>query len=98
MNNREKEIISNTVDILKKHLNPAKIILFGSRVKGLNTEQADFDFAVDSPRPEISIQRRIIDEIEKKSGLYKVDIVYLPSIDKKFKEIILNTGRVIYEK
>ncbi|MDI6735200.1 MAG: nucleotidyltransferase domain-containing protein [bacterium] len=98
MNNRENEILRETIDVLKEGLNPSRIILFGSRAKGNNDKNADFDFAVDCKRPKISVQRKISEEIEKISGLYKVDIVYMLSVDEEFRKIILKTGEVIYER
>jgi len=34
MNGREKDILEGVIGILKRELNPPKIILFGSRAKG----------------------------------------------------------------
>ena len=90
--------MKGTIEILKKYLNPSKIILFGSRAKAENAEHADFDFAVDCKKPQISLQRKINEEIEKINGLYKVDIIYMLSVEKKFKNIVLHTGKVIYER
>jgi predicted nucleotidyltransferase len=98
MNKRETDIIKGTIEILKNCINPSKIILFGSRAKAENAEHADFDFAVDCKKPKISLQRKINEEIAKISGLYKVDIVYMSSIEKKFKDIVVHTGKVIYER
>ena len=95
---REAEIIKNTVEIIKNYCHPSKIILFGSRAQEKNHCHADFDFAVDIKKPSISMQREIRNAIDKISGLYKVDIVYLLSIDKEFKNIILQTGKVLYER
>jgi len=96
--NREKEIIDGVVKVLTGTLTVKKIILFGSRVKGNGGKHADFDFAVDSPKPDISAERRISEKIEAISGLYKVDIVFLNDVDAEFKKIILKTGKVIYER
>ncbi len=96
MNGREKEILESVIGVLKRELNPPRIILFGSRAKGNNGERADFDFAVEVKRPNISVQRKIAEEIEKISGLYKVDVVYMLSVDDEFREIIEKTGRVVY--
>lgn len=98
MNNREGEILERVKRILIKYLNPSQIILFGSRAANRNSEHADFDFAVDCARPKISIQREINEEVEKISGLYKVDVIYLGSVDKEFREIVLKTGKVVYER
>ena len=86
------------MDVLKKSLKPSKIIIFGSRAKGDNKKHSDFDFAVDCSRPSIQVEREIDEQIEKFSGLYGVDIVYLGSVDKDFRKIVLKTGRLIYEK
>ena len=96
MNSREKDILEGVIEILKRHLNPPKIILFGSRAKANNSEHADFDFAVEVKRPNISVQRKIAEKIEEISGLYKVDVVYMLSVDNGFREIIKKTGRVLY--
>lgn len=95
---REKEIIEGVIKILQKYLNVSRVIFFGSRAKAINETCADFDFAVDCARPDISVQRKINEEIENVSGLYKVDVVYLNSADKEFQKIVLKTGRVVYEK
>lgn len=84
--------------MLTRRLAPSRIFLFGSRVDGGNGKHADFDFAVDCTRPSVSDQRVINEEVEKIAGLYKVDVVFLKSIDKEFREIILNKGKLIYEK
>ncbi len=95
---REQEIINNVKELLVKELNPQKIIHFGSRVKENNGKHSDFDFAIDAPKPDITLERKLNEEIDKICGLYKVDLVYLDSVDEEFKNIILDTGKVIYEK
>ncbi len=96
--NRESVIFEKIKNILIEVLDPEKIILFGSRAKNLNDEHADFDFAVDKIKPGTKVLRKVNEEIEKISGLYSVDLVFLKEVDKKFAEIITNTGRVVYEK
>lgn len=98
MNNRENEIIHASIKIIRKYLDPPKIILFGSRTKDINSKHADFDFAIQCKEPDISVQRKIREDIEKISGLYKIDLVYLLSCDKKFRNIVLKTGEVVYER
>jgi len=98
MSAREKEILNSVVEILKKYLHPKKIILFGSRAKGNNKPHSDFDFAVDKKKPDILTYWKIIDEIDTVAGLYGVDVVYLPTVDKGFRSIVLNSGKIIYER
>ncbi|RLD17461.1 MAG: nucleotidyltransferase domain-containing protein [Caldiserica bacterium] len=95
---KEKRILSDIVEILKKYLNPEKIILFGSRAENRNSSGSDFDIAISGKRPDMEVERKIRDEIEKIIGLYKFDIVFIDSVEEKFKEIILKTGRIIYER
>lgn len=98
MGSRQEKIIEETILILKRFLNPSKIIIFGSRAKEKDKKCSDFDFALSCPKPCLSVERKINEAIEKVSGLYKVDIVYLDSIDDEFKKIILKTGKVVYER
>lgn len=98
MKNRHEEIIKSVVNVLAETLKSPKIIMFGSRAKGDNGRHSDFDFAVSGKRPPIDVERQIKEKIEKASGLYGIDIVYLDSVDKDFKEIILRTGKVVYDE
>lgn len=99
MTKREEEIIQLVVKIVVGVLPDLKrLFLFGSRVKGKNDFSADFDFACDCKRPPIDLERKIIEGIEKVSGLYKVDVVYLDSVEPEFKKQVLNIGRVVYER
>jgi uncharacterized protein len=95
---REEEILDKVLGILVEHLSPERIILFGSRGKGKFSGNPDFDFAVDTETPDIRTERLVHDEIEKVAGLYKVDVVYLPAVDEDFREIIYETGKVVYER
>ena len=95
---RENEILREVVKILKTELKPSRIILFGSRAKGKSRKSSDFDLAVDRKRPSFNLERKIEERIEAMSGLYGVDVVYLNSVDKDFREIVLETGKVVYEK
>jgi len=95
---REKEIQDSAVEIIEKHLNPDRIILFGSRAKGKYNKGSDFDFAVDNESPGIRTERKIMEEIDEIAGLYKVDIVYLGTVDEAFKNLVLKTGKVVYER
>lgn len=94
--NREDKILSETLKVIKKYLNPSQILLFGSRGKGKFTRSSDFDIAVNVKKPDISIRRKMSDEIENSCGLYNVDIVYLEGLDKSFRNLILEQGKIIY--
>lgn len=97
MTAREQEVFNGVVDILKRELSPKKIILFGSRAKGKNQFYSDFDFAIDTdaPREKRRIAQGFVDVI---AGLYSVDVVFLDSVDERFRELISSTGKVLYER
>ena len=94
----EKEILNKIIEILKSELNPGKIFLFGSRAKRKEPGHSDFDIAVDNEKVDNNKLREIMKEIDEAAGLFKVDIVFLKSVDEEFKKIILNTGELIYER
>jgi predicted nucleotidyltransferase len=95
---RETEIIRKTTDVIRNRIKPHRIILFGSRAKGNARHGSDFDFAVDAPRPDGNTRRMIEGDIERFSGLYEVDVVYLPNVEDGFRQLVLSTGKVIYEQ
>ncbi len=92
------EMLSGIINILVDAFKPKIILLFGSRAKGKNSKNADFDIAVDTKIPDIRTERKIKEKIEKIAGLYRIDVVYLKSVNEEFREIILKSGKVIYEE
>ena len=88
--------IKRIVKVIKKY-NPEKIILFGSRARGDNKKISDIDIAVDM---DISFreQRKLKEEVDNVSGLYSVDLIFLPKIDENFRNKILKEGKILYEK
>jgi predicted nucleotidyltransferase len=84
--------------IVIKEFNPKKVILFGSRGKGTNTFNSDYDIAVDSYKIDFRTKRKFSEKIDENLGLHKIDIVYLSEVEESFRNIILKTGRVIYER
>lgn len=98
MTAREEQVQKSIVELLIEEFNPDRIILFGSRSKGKSSMAADFDIAVSGSKPDITRQQKFSEKLDRLIGLYKTDIVYLDEVEAGFKEIILTTGTVIYEK
>ncbi len=99
MTERESEIFKKVRELLIESFHPKSIILFGSRAKENNIAGSDFDFAIDiENKPGKEKLFSLQEQLDKISGLYKVDIVFLSEVDEEFKQIILETGKVIYEK
>jgi uncharacterized protein len=95
---REIRVLRRTIDAIREQLHPGRIVLFGSRAEGRASRGSDFDLAVDQRRPPLQAERQLLEKIDEGAGLYKVDVVYLRSVDKTFKDLILSTGKVVYEK
>ena len=95
---REKEILEGIVKVLREELSPVRIILFGSRGKGSNHYSSDFDIAVDCEEFNPKTRLTVEDRIRVIRGLYRVDIIHLGSVEKDFRKIIEQTGKVLYER
>lgn len=95
---REEEILSKIVSLLKEDLKPRRILLFGSRARGKNNPGSDFDIALDGKKVDVREMRELKEKLEEITGLYKVDIIFLESVDKEFKDIILRRGKILYER
>ncbi len=98
LTNREKDVLTRAVNILVDKLSPKGIYLFGSRAKEEAECGADFDLALDIKKPDFSKEVEIKNLLDSVSGLYSVDVVFLESVDKKFRGLVLKNGRLIYEK
>ena len=98
MTPRENQVLEAMLNILKKELNPRKIVLFGSRAEGRHAPGSDFDLAVDADQPDRGRACEIREVVNESIGLYKADIVYLPNVDPDFRRLVLNTGKVVYER
>lgn len=97
MNDRENEIIKDVVDVCSRQISSGQVYLFGSRAKDIATQTDDFDFAVNADNLCFENKEIILQEVEDIAGLYKIDVVFFDEIDDSFKNIITNTGRIIYE-
>lgn len=73
--------------------------LFGSRVKGLEQTDSDYDILIEfSPNAQIGLFK--YQEIEDKISLIlgqKVDMITVDGIDKYIKDEVLSTMKVIYD-
>lgn len=93
---REKEVLDKIVSLLKEKLNPGLIMLFGSRVSKKHNNGSDFDIALDGDKIDVREMRKLKEKLEEISGLYKVDLIFLESIDSEFKNIIIRRGKILY--
>lgn len=95
---REREVLDTAISIIRERLDPDRVLLFGSRAKEYSNSRADFDIAADLEEPDVRAVRKLKEQIDNASGLYKVDVVFLKSVEDGFRDIILGTGKVVYER
>ena len=93
---REKEVLDKIVLLLKEKLNPGLIILFGSRASEKHNTGSDFDIALDGDKIDVREMRKLKEKLEEISGLYRVDLIFLESVDSEFKNIIIRRGKILY--
>jgi predicted nucleotidyltransferase len=92
----ENQIIEKIIQIIKDHLHPRQIILFGSRAMGTSREYSDFDIALESEEMDIRQERILKEALDNDLGIYAVDLINLKNVDDEFKNL-LEKGKVIYE-
>jgi len=91
-------ILNRLIKIIIEDLHPEKIILFGSRGKGNYNYNSDYDLAVDTKKTEFREKRIIKEKLNDIAGLHTVDVVFINEVDKGFRDIVLQTSKVVYEK
>lgn len=95
----DKNLINDLVSFLKKYDCIEKVVLFGSRARGDNTERSDYDIAIYgyvSPSEQSEI-RYYCSEVLR--TLHKVDLVFVSEKTyAKLKENIETEGTVLYGK
>ena len=91
--------LEKVVDFLIKELSPERIILFGSLVKKEKKRGFDIDLAIDCKAlTDFRYRRKLKEKVDELAGIYSVDLVFINELEEDFRQLILQTGRVIYEK
>jgi predicted nucleotidyltransferase len=94
----QNDKLNRIIEILINEVHPKKLILFGSRGKGIESYNSDDDIAIDSGKISRSDKRKLKEKLDEIIGLHKIDLVYINEVDQDFTNIIQETGKVIYEK
>lgn len=90
--------LNNILNFLIDEIQPQKVILFGSRGKGISKPNSNYDLAIDSQIVTHRVKRILAEKIDEMAGLHKVDLVFLNEVDEGFNNIIISTGQIIYEQ
>ena len=90
--------LNKILEIIIDEYHPKRIILFGSRGKHKYNPSSDYDLAIETNRKDFRQKRIVKERIERIIGLHKIDLVFLNQVESGFRKIILETGKVVYEK
>jgi len=95
---KNDKVLNAITKIAKKHrIN--RIILFGSRARGDNTERSDYDIAVSLRNPSPLEEAKIYDAIQSIETLKKIDLVFLENQNaEELSEQIKKEGITLYEE
>ena len=94
----EQKICMEIIKIIQDHIAPKRIILFGSRAVGGGKKYSDFDIAVEGIEMNIREERLLKEALDRKLGIYTIDLINLDKVDKEFKTLVVSKGKVIYER
>ncbi len=99
MGSSEKELLEQIVKIIVQHKKPQKVVLYGSRARGIFEEASDIDIAIfgkDWTSTDINLVKYELEESVKTP--LKIDVVNFYQLKKEsLKENILKEGRVLYD-
>lgn len=91
---KKRELIEQVKKIILRNANPSRIYLFGSQVDGNASENSDIDIAYDSLENKNDLL--IKEEIAEISTLVKIDVVNISRVEERFKNRVIDTGKVIW--
>lgn len=97
--NVDERLIKELTSFLKSLADIEKVVLFGSRARGDNTERSDYDIAIYGciSDNEKAVIRNFIDEDLK--TLHKFDVVFTSAVkNKKLISNIEREGVILYGK
>jgi nucleotidyltransferase substrate binding protein (TIGR01987 family) len=94
MNNNANNLIRNVKNIILKHTNPKRIYLYGSYADEQADQGSDIDIAYDDNN--FKDHYLIVDDINNLKTLVKIDVHNIANSEKRFKERVKATGKVIY--
>ena len=94
-----KKILDQIVRMIVEYKRPEKILIYGSRARGIFKETSDIDIAIlgrDWTSTDINLIKHQLDENIKTP--LKIDVVNFYQLKKEaLKENILREGRILYE-
>jgi len=95
---RERDYLDQIKNIVVQTLHPERVWLFGSRAEGKNRKHSDYDIAFEGSSSSFREIRKAKEQISDAIGIYSCDLVDLEKVDKSFRKLILEKGKIIHER
>jgi uncharacterized protein len=74
-----------------------RVLIFGSRAKGVEKPYSDIDLAVVAPEMDHSEFSRLLEDLEALDLVFKLDLVHLDKLNQpKLRESIMAHGKTFY--
>jgi len=89
--------IERITHTIREFVKPDKIILFGSRTHGTAHRYSDYDIAVSGVNMDHRTERLLKQALDDRLGVFTVDLISIDRVDKQFRDMILQSGEVLYE-
>ena len=93
-----EELIKASVEVIKKYLPNAVVIVYGSRARGDYKPNSDLDVAIlTENKIPASLMAQLREELDELPTLVSFDLVDLNSVSEEFKRTVLKEGKVVYD-
>lgn len=94
------KVLNQIIKITSNYKNINRIVLFGSRARGDNTDKSDYDIAVFSKNQDVSEQSKFLEDIDNIDTLNKIDVVFIKEnhLNSDLYDNIMKDGVVIMDK
>lgn len=89
------KVYKRLINYFESNIDIKKIILFGSRAKGIESVNSDIDLCIDYIGKS---KGTVVEEINDIVGVYSCDIVFFDSLNENIEKQVARDGIEIYNK
>jgi len=89
--------IAEIIHTITELAQPEQIILFGSRAHGTAHRYSDYDIALAGVDMDHRTERCLKEALDDRLGIFTVDLINIDKVDREFKDIIVQSGVIVYE-
>lgn len=82
--------------VFDKYPKIERVLIFGSRAKGVEKPYSDIDLAVIAPNMEDTEFARVLSDLDELELVFKLDVLHFRLNQPKLKETILAHGKTFY--